>query len=275
MTASWFSRFMAQGMKTDLADRDQSILNTRLNFNPQENLDFGVMLQLKNAKYPATLIGAEKDNLDSLNFDINYQPSTEQQITAYYSRQDGIKRQSNDSGGGTCGGLTTAASFLANCAMINNTGNTTLGTYLGTSLWNMTTKDINDIIGLAFQQDLGKNRLAVDYTYSRGKTKIGYDYGSTALPAAQMTAEAILGSAMPDMTTVQHTLTMNLLVPIDKRLSARLMYRYENFKVKDWHYDQIIVGQVQSFGGESSLLLDAGPQNYHTNVIGAFVQYKF
>jgi hypothetical protein len=274
MTATWFSRFMAQGRKTDLADRDQDILNGRLNFNPREDLDVGVMLQFKNAKYPASLIGAQKDNLTTLNFDINYQPSVAQQITAFYSRQDGTKEQRNDTGGGTCAGLTTTTSFAANCAMVNYTGTANLGTYLATSLWNMRTKDINDVIGLAFQQDFGVTRLAVDYTYSRGRTKIGYDYGSTALPAAQVTAEAILGSAMPDMTTAQHTLTANLLVPIEKNLSARLMYRYEGFRVKDWHYDDILVGKVMSVGGEAALLLDAGPMNYHANVIGVMFQYK-
>lgn len=78
---------------------------------------------------------------------------------------------------------------------------------------------------------------------------------------------------MPDMTTVQSTLSLNLLVPIDRRLSTRIMYRYENFRVTDWHYDGVIQGQVQALDG-GTLLLDAGPQDYHANVFGVFLQYK-
>jgi hypothetical protein len=270
---NYLARYPAQAMKMDLADRDQNILNGRVNFMPREDLDVGVMLQLKNAKYPETIYGAEKDDLTSLNFDINYQPSTSRQIMAYYSRQDGTKKQTSTASGGSCtfAGLgTSLANWLANCAM-TTAGAAGTGMYPTTSLWHMTTKDTNDIIGLSFQQDIGRTRLAVDYTYAEGRTKISYDYGATA--TAQAAIEAILGNAMPNMTTVQHTLSMNLLVPIDRRLSTRLMYRYESFKVKDWHYDDVITGQIQQMDG-GTLLLDSGPQKFHANVFGVFLQYK-
>jgi hypothetical protein len=272
---NYLARYSAQGMKTDLADRDQNILNARLAFQARRDLDLGVMLQLKNAKYPSTVYGAEKDDLNTLNFDINYQPSTAQQFTAYYSRQEGSRRTTANSGGNGCtlaGMGTSVANWLANCAMTTS-GAAGTGQYPSTAIWNMSTKDSNDILGLNFQQDLGKVKVGVDYAYAKGRTKIGYDYGSTVLSAAQAALEVLSGNALPDMTTIQNTLTLNLLVPIDKRLSARFMVRHEDIKVKDWHYNDVITGQVQNLDG-GTILLDAGPTNYRANIFGVFLQYK-
>ncbi len=272
---NYLGRYSAQSQKTDLANRDQNILNARLNIMARENLDFGVMMQLKNAKYPDTVYGSEQDNLSTVNFDINYQPSHERQFIAYYSRQDGSKKTTGNAGGGTCtfaGMGNSVATMLANCAMTTSSTTAGAGMYPATSVWNMNTKDSNDIFGLSFQQDLGTVRLGVDYSYTRGRTRIGYDYGSTVFPI-QAPFEALLGNAMPDMTTVQNTLTLNLMVPIDKRLTARFMYRFEDFRVKDWHYDEVIQGQVQAMDG-GTILLDPGRLNSHTNVFGVFIQYK-
>ena len=53
----------------------------------------------------------------------------------------------------------------------------------------------------------------------------------------------------------------------------RLFDRLEVGRVVDWHYDGVIAGAVANYDS-GTLLLDAGPQNYHTNVIGLLVQYK-
>ncbi|MDD5295911.1 MAG: MtrB/PioB family outer membrane beta-barrel protein [Rhodocyclaceae bacterium] len=147
--------------------------------------------------------------------------------------------------------------------------------YPASSLWTMDTRDTNDTFGLAFQEDLGKNKLSVEYTYSAGRTTNTYNYGSTALaalPAGTAAVETALGNMLPDMKTTQQTLMLNLLVPIDKKLSARFMYRYEDIKITDWHYDSMLYGIVQ--GTDSgTILLDSGPQNYHNHVIGAYIQY--
>ena len=272
---NYLARYSAQGMKTDLADRDQNILNARLTYQARQDLDLGVMVQLKNAKYPSTVYGAEKDNLNSFNLDLNYQPSSSQQFTAYYSKQDGSRRTTANSGGGSCttAGLgASAANFLTNCAMTTS-GAAGSGMYPVTAVWNMDTKDSNDVLGFNFQQDLGKMKLGIDYTYGKGKTKINYDYGSSVLSAAQTALEVLAGNALPDMTTTQSALTLNLMVPIDKRLSARFMVRYEDFKIRDWHYNDVIQGAMQNLDG-GTLLLDSGPTNFHASTVGVFLQYK-
>ena len=91
--------------------------------------------------------------------------------------------------------------------------------------------------------------------------------------ATQAAAALIAGSALPNMTFVQQTLNLNLLIPISKKLSVRLFDRLELGSVRDWHYDGVISGAVANYDA-GTLLLDSGPQSYHTNVIGVFVQYK-
>jgi hypothetical protein len=276
---NYLSRYPVQMDRFDLANRDQNILNGRVNFNLRQDLDFGVMLQLKQVNYPDDFYGAQKDDQGTLNFDVNYQPAAGQRISAYYSRQEGRHVQAGNPGNGSCtvAGLGSAANALANCSLTNYGATTANGTgaELASSIWNMTTRDTNNTLGINFEQDLGNMKLGLDYTYAAGRTRITYGYGPTTFTAAQAAAELLLGNAMPDMTTVMQTFAANLLVPIEKNLSARLLYRYEGFKVQDWHYDNAIAGAVQSIAGVPSILLNAGPQNYHANIIGAFVQYKF
>ena len=75
------------------------------------------------------------------------------------------------------------------------------------------------------------------------------------------------------MTFVQQTLNLNVLIPINKKLSMRLFDRFELGQVKDWHYDGVIAQAVANYDS-GTLLLDSGPQNYRTNVIGVLFQLK-
>ena len=56
-------------------------------------------------------------------------------------------------------------------------------------------------------------------------------------------------------------------------MSLRLFDRLEIGQVKDWHYDGVISGAVANYDS-GTLLLDAGPQNYRTNVVGILIHYK-
>jgi hypothetical protein len=118
--------------------------------------------------------------------------------------------------------------------------------------------------------------FGVDYSYANSSTNISYTYGSTGLSnvaATQAAAALLAGSALPNMTFVQQTINLKALVPLSKKMSFRLFDRYEIGKVKDWHYDGVIAGAVANYDS-GTLLLDSGPQNYHTNVIGVLLQYK-
>ena len=142
--------------------------------------------------------------------------------------------------------------------------------------WSMNTDDRSDVLGLGLQTNLGTMRFGVDYTYSLSSTAINYNYGDTALSgvaATQAAAAVIAGSALPNMTFAQQTLSFNLLIPVDKKITIRLFDRFEMGDVKDWHYDGVIQGAVANYDS-GTLLLDGGPQSYRANVVGVFIQMK-
>jgi len=278
IAAGLFNRYSYYFRKYDQADRDQNIFNARLNYQAREDLDLGVTLQMKDINYPDSFYGVEKDKQNSLSLELNYQPSSGKNLYAFYSYQQGQKSMNLNSG---VASLVNTACTAANLALYgysacsDNINGSNGGRPLS-SAWTSNTDDHNDVLGFGFQSAISNMQFGIDYTYSSSTTKISYDYGSTALSnvaATQAAAALIAGSALPNMTFVQQTLNFNLLIPVSKKLSVRLFDRCEVGQVKDWHYDNVITGAVGAYDG-GTLLLDAGAQNYHANVIGVFIQYK-
>lgn len=275
--ANLFNRYSYYFRKYDQADRDQNIFNVRLNYQAREDLDLGVTLQTKDIKYPDSFYGMDKDKQDSLSLELNYQPSSGKNLYAFYSYQQGQRSMKMNSGAAlttavnTCTAANITTYGYSACSdNVNGQG----GTRPASDAWSMNTNDHNDVLGLGFQSTLGNLQFGVDYTYSSSSTAISYNYGSTAInQAAQITNPLIAGSALPDMTFVQQTLNLNLLIPINKKLSIRLYDRFEVGQVKDWHYNGVITGAVANYDS-GTLLLDSGAQDYHANVIGFFIQYK-
>jgi hypothetical protein len=277
LAAGIFNRYSFYFRKYDQADRDQRILNTRLNYLVREDLDVGATVQVKNTNYPDSFYGMEKDNQTSLTLDLNYQPSSGETFFAFYSYQKGKKSMNLNSGVASAVNTACTAANLAIYGIsacsdgIGNNGGRPLS-----SAWSEDTNDRNDVLGLGFQTDIGRTRFGIDYTFSNSRTDVNYSYGGTALSnvaATQAAAAIIAGSALPSMTFVQHSLNLNLLIPIDRKLSVRLFDRFENGRGKDWHYDSVITGAVLNIDS-GTLLLDAGPQNYHNNIVGIMLQYK-
>jgi hypothetical protein len=281
-TAGTWNRYSYYFRKYDQADRDQQIFNGRMNFAPREDMDMGATLQVKRVNYPDSFYGLEKNNEDTLSLDFNWQPSAERSFYAYYTYQHGKKSQDMNSGQAS---LTNTACTLANLqafgpsACSDGINGPTNGQRPLSSAWTANTDDRNDVFGLGLQRDLGKVRFSADYTYSRSKTHVDYSYGGTALSniaANQAAADLInsaAGYALPDMTFIQHVINLNLLVPVNKKLAVHLFDRYEIGKVKDWHYDNVLLNAVGAYEG-GTLLLDGGPQDYKANVVGVMLQYK-
>ncbi len=278
LAANLFNRYSYYFRKYDQADRDQNIFNARLNIMAREDLDLGATVQLKNINYPDSFYGQETDRQNSLTLDLNYQPTSGQTFYAFYSYQQGKKAMNLNSG---VASLVNTGCTAANLALYgysacsDNVGGNN-GTRPLSSSWSSDTDDRNNVLGLGFQSQIGASRLGIDYTYSSSSTGISYTYGDTALSnvaATQAAAALLAGSALPNMTFVQQTLNFNFLIPISKKLSLRLFDRLEIGQVADWHYDGVIKGAVANYDS-GTLLLDAGPQNYRTNVIGFLVQYK-
>jgi hypothetical protein len=173
-------------------------------------------------------------------------------------------------------------------AACSDTTNGVNGPRPDASRWASNTTDYNNVLGLGLQEDMGFARLGVDYSFARSSTHIAYNFGSAAFVApatganavtpanaALYTAQnaALAGSALPDMTTVQNTITLNLVKPIDKKITVRAMYRYDGLRVKDWHYDGVVKNAMAAYDS-GTLLLDAGALNYHVNTFGVFLNYK-
>jgi hypothetical protein len=269
--AGYLARYAYESRKFDQADRNQQIFNGRVNVMPRPDMDLGVAVQFKDANYPDSGYGLEKDKLTSVNFDVNYQPSTTTQVFGYYSLQDGTRSMRANTGtnatnaGNTCtfpvASTLTLDQAIVQCAQ---------QVWTTAGAWNLDTKDKNDVLGLGFQTAIRTMKLGVDYVYSTSKSKVSYDYGAGALTAAQA---VLAGSAFPDMTLIQNTVTAHLTIPIEKKIAVHLLYRFESGRIKDWHYANMPIG-ASAAENNASVMLDAGPQNYHTNVYGAFLQFK-
>jgi hypothetical protein len=276
LNANLFSRYSYFFRKYDQADRDQKILNTRVNVMAMEDLDVGVNLQLKRADYPNSFYGLKKDNQDSIGLDLNFQPSVERIITAFYNFQNGKKTMTMNSGVAGAASCTLANLATYGYSACSDTTTGLNGARPYTDIWNSNTTDRSNVVGLGWQEDLGFAHLGIDYTYSRSSTHIAYDFGSTAFSAtpANNAAMALLaGNALPDMTTVQNTFAVNLVKPLSKKTTVRAIYRFEGMKITDWHYDGVIKNAMAAYDA-GTMLLDSGPLNYHVNTVGVFLNYK-
>jgi hypothetical protein len=283
--ANIWTRYSTMMRKYDQADRDQLILNTRVNLLARDDLDVGLNGQVKRVNYTDSFYGLKEDNQNSVGVDFNFQPSATLSLSGYYNYQKGSKVQSLNSGtaGLPCIATTTATTattkaqdvpaFTALACADTSGGNT--GARPLTAAWTSQSDDTNNTVGLGMMNDFGFVRLGVDYTFAQSRTTMAYSFGSTALSAAPSAALiALAGSALPDMTTVQNTIVINLIKPINKASSVRLLYRYEEMRIADWHYDSVITNAMAAYDGQT-LLTDSGPQRYSASVTGLMYQLKF
>lgn len=297
--------------KFDLADRDQNILNGRFNYMVRPDLDAGVSLQMKNIKYPDATFGLDgrsKQEQNSLNFDLTWQPSTQMTVSGFYAYQD-AKSEQNGIQQNAClvgttynfwsdgsvstvaqtpaqlaAGITlvgstlvTAANALASCG----TASATSPLYTTSRAWNVSQKNKSDTLGLGFRFDFSsKTVLDVNYTYTSNRTKIGYSYNAAALglttsglpTATQLATLGLIGNGFSDLALTQNVVDASVLVPFTKESSVRVLGRFEVGKIRDWHYDGVAANPTP--GVNMQTYLDSGPQNYRAYVIGVMYQYK-
>lgn len=296
--------------KFDLADRDQSIFNARFNYLAHENLDLGVSLQLKGSHFPHSEYGGKGcQNQNSVNLDLNYQPSTDMSLYGYYSYQDGEMEQQGISqstctigqttylysdGSVNVTGLLTPAQIAAGITVVGNSGAITAANFASlcgavsptsplyptSRTWNVSTKDHNDTLGLGMMYKFSKAKLDVNYTFAVGTTKIGYSFNPAALAlttsgaptAAQLVTLGLIGNGFSDLVTEQNVLNINVLVPIDKVRSLRFLFREEVTNIRDWHYDGVSANPTP--GVNQQTYLDGGPRYSRTSLFGVLFQFK-
>ena len=277
--------------KLDVSDRNQNIFNGRLNYAVREDMDFGVSYQWKEADYPeSNTLGRDNTKSQTLNFDLNYQPSAGQTMYGFYSRQNSSMNQKNNQNGAqtiVAGSLGPA--FVCNLGVSTPWGVITADnaqsicgdpshniSFDPLKAYSVESKDTNDVLGLGFRQAFAKNTLDVNFVYSHSRTKIGYNYvdpvaaGETTAVAAN--AVGLAGSGMSDITFSTYKLNGSYLIPIDKKMSVRLAASQEYGKSVDWrHPDNLQQNLVLGVG---TVQMDAGPQSYNVSTVGVLLQYK-
>lgn len=277
---SWAVRSNSGMRAIDLADRDQHVVNVRLDTMVRTNLDAGISLQGREAEYPNTTYGLTGHSQRSANLDLNYQPSPKQTIYAFYSYQLGRLRQHAISSQGgaavTIGAVTPLGTITpANAVEIGQAPGGPLFPLL--NAWTVRSTDRNHLTGFGLKQELGKGAmLNVDYTYSLGRTRIGYTYN---VGGAINAANAVFaGDRMPDLATDVGYLDASLSIPLTARITTRLFYRYQKESIRDWHYRNLaatpIVPGANAAALPNVLMLDAGPYDYRVNWYGVMVQLK-
>ncbi len=267
---SWI-HVLAQLRKYDLADRDQNLLNARLNYALRHDLDAGMSMQWKDARYPDSEYGrTDHQKQTSVNLDLNWQASPALSVYGFYSYQNGRMAQAGIQPGTACaipaGGSGSQAATQALLDACAQAGSTQFPLANG---WSTGHRDRNDVLGFGLYRDFGRWRLDLSYTHVSGRSRIRYLYGS----GIANVNPALTGDGFPDLRFIQNNLEANLVVPLGKRLLLRLMLRHEDGKIRDWHYDGVDVNPVP--GTNQQTYLDAGPQRYRAFLVGMFVKLDF
>ena len=263
----------------DLANRNQHVVNGRLDTMLRPNLDAGLSLQLRKADFPDSDYGRTGQKQGSANVDLNYQPSTRQTIYAFYSYQRDRFSQASIAQGNTnvVIGQASALGVItpANAVEIGSTPGGPVFPLL--NAWTAASNDRSHVVGFGLKQDFRLATLNIDYSWSSGTTRINYDY--TVGGAINAANSVFAGSRMPDLSTAIDYLDASLLIPLTGRLSARLVCRYQKETIRDWHYRNVhempvVLGNNGAAALPTIAVLDGGPQAFEVSWYGVMFQLK-
>jgi len=273
---SWAVRANSALRTFDLADRDQHVVNLRINTPIRPNLDAAISVQDRQMSFPNSDYGLARREQRSANLDLNYQPSPTRTIYAFYSYQLGKHRQSS---------IAQAFAPIAIGAVLPG-GTVTPGNavelgsapggpiYPLLNAWTLSSEDSNRMVGVGLKQQWGKVNLNVDYTYSRGRTEIGYNY--TVGGAISANNAVFAGNGLPDLSVDTHFLDASLRFPLTERMSLRLVYRYQEEDIRDWHYRNLdtmpVVGNPAAL--PTAVILDSGPHDFTVNWYGVMLRIE-
>jgi hypothetical protein len=273
---SWAVRNNAGLRNYELSDRNQHTVNVRLDTMVSSNLDAGISAQVRESRYPDAAFGLGKSSQDSINLDLNYQPSAKLNVYGFYSYQQGRNRQASiQQANNVTIGAATALGVITpeNASVIGPMPGGPF--YALGNQWGAKHTDRNHVVGAGVKRDFGKASLNVDYSYSLGRTRISYDYG---IGGAINAANAVFaGYRMPDLATDISYLDASLRFPLTPRLALRLVYRNQWESIRDWHYNRVDTTPVITANVNNPptlLMLDSGPLDYRVNWFGVMFQIK-
>ncbi len=294
-----FLRNVDQLRRFDVADRDQDSFALRFNHGIGSSLDASVALQTRDQDFPDSMFGRNgTQRVVSPSVEINWQLSPTANAYAYLSRQTGRLQQAGVQQNSCTMGNTYF--FFSNGASQNNAtgvapvppaGTTIVGTervlesnwrtlcgassptsplFTTSRTWTTAQRDHNNVGGLGFRYELGPVLAEVTYSRSNGRTSVTYEYDPTVL-GLNATQAALAGSGFPDLVFKQDTADATAVVPIAKRLSLRLLYRYERADLRDWHYDGI---DVNAMPANNAAYLDVGAASYKVHFFGVLFRVE-
>jgi len=274
--ATWV-HMLSAARKFDLADRNLHVLNGRFNTQLRQDLDAGVSLQLKTADYPESAYGRDRQTQNSLNLDLNYQANAGSQVYGFYSFQNSRTGQKSIASTGSCRigtvtefGTLTADNATAICALPGSP------LFPLANTWTANGLDRNNVFGLGLRHSFSDSLFILNFTHARGRSEYNYDY--TVGGAVLAASAAAAGYGMPPIETRQSILEASLMVPISQKLSLRLISRYENGRINDWHYQQNLDASPAAYTNSALLpaavILDSGPKDYRATLIGVMAQIR-
>jgi hypothetical protein len=295
---SWL-RNVDQLRRFDVADRNQDVFNVQFNHGIGSMLDASASLQVKDLDYPESVYGRNgTERVVSPSLELNWQMSAASNAYAFYTyqtgrqHQDGVQQnnctmgnyyyffsdgtsQNNATGvapappaGTTL--VSTEQVLASNFRSLCSTAAPSSPLFPTSRTWTEAQKDRNTVSGLGFRYDVRRVMAEFLYSYSNGRTSVTYDYNAAAL-GLNATQVDLANDGFPDLTYQEHFAEASAVVPLVRRLSLRLLYRYERGAIGDWHYDGV---DVNSMPANNAAYLDFGPQKYKVHFFGVLFRYE-
>jgi putative beta-barrel porin MtrB/PioB len=292
-------RNVDQLRRFDVADRDQNIFNVNFNHGIGSTIDASASFQVRDLDYPASTYGRnENERLISPSLELNWQMSAGSNAYGFYSYQTGRQHQVGVQPNSCTMG--NYYYFFSDGTTQNNATGVAPTPPAGTTLvatqqvqgsnwrslcaeasaasplfpisraWAESQKDHNTVGGVGFHYEFGRVVTEVVYTYTKGRTSVTYDYNSTAL-GLNATQVALADAGYPNLAYQENFAEASTVVPLVRRLSLRLLYRYEGGEISDWHYDGI---EENSMPANNGAYLDFGPQKYKVHFFGVLFRYE-
>ena len=296
--SSWF-RNVDQFRRFDVADRDQHVVSAMFNYGLGAAVDATVGLQMRNMKFPGSDYG-RNDNYDQMSpsVELNWQPSPSTSAYGFYSYQRGEQHQAGIQPNACVignfyyffsdGSIQTNATGVSpappagttltatqqvqasNWSSLCGTASSVSPLFPTSRAWDASQKDHNTVTGLGVHYELGRVMTDMVYTYTTGRTRIRYGYNAAGL-GMNAVQVSLAGDGFSDLVFDQSVAEVNASVPLHRRLSLRFLYRFEDARIRDWHYDGISVNPMPANNGA---YLDFGPQDYKVHLFGALFRYE-
>ena len=236
--------------KYDLADRDQQILNARLNFMIRDDMDLFFSGRWQENDYQASY-GRRSDEARNFNVEWTWFPSNRGNVYAWYGWQDGDIDMAN----------------------INDAGPNSIDGSAGGPVYpfdreyTIQQKQETRSFGAGVDYRVRSVDLKLDYIWIDSDTPISYDYASVSSLVSPLSREQTGGSP-GTLAFRRQIFQASARWPFARQWAVRFYYRHEEGKTHDWHFDGL------ERVSDQTLYLGAVPQDYDVDVIGLLLQFR-